>query len=71
MVSALQRHRVCPKVNGRAQPIVDADGAPVKGEANREKALALWHERVARERAPTNGLDNPDPASVAAQVRPT
>lgn len=49
-----------PKVDGsKAKPILDADGYPVKGRENKEKAFALWHETVERDRAPTKGLDNP------------
>jgi hypothetical protein len=48
-----------PKVKGNARPILDADGQPVRGEGNREQAMACWHEMVARAKAPTKGLDNP------------
>src|SRR5215475_5811111 len=49
----------CPKVNGRARPILDADGVPVKGEDSKERALACWHGMTVRDRAATRGLDNP------------
>ena len=47
-----------PKVNGKARPILDADGVPIKGKDNREQALSCWHEIVAREKAHTKGRDN-------------
>ncbi|HEY7308563.1 MAG TPA: hypothetical protein VH643_04275 [Gemmataceae bacterium] len=40
-----------PKVNGKAQPVLDADGMPIKGKDNREQALACRYEIVAREKA--------------------
>jgi integrase len=46
-------------VGGKASPIVDAEGQPVKGEGNRKKAFTVWQETVAREKAATRGLDNP------------
>ena len=48
-----------PKVNGNARPIVDANGCPVKGKDNENKALEIWHQAVVREHAPDRGLDNP------------
>jgi hypothetical protein len=51
--------RYCPKVNGKARPILDADGVPVKGENNKQQALDCWHEMTMPEKAPTKGLDNP------------
>jgi integrase len=48
-----------PKMGGKANPIVDAEGNPVKGPKNRDKAFAVWQETTAREKAGTLGLDNP------------
>src|SRR5262245_10896156 len=48
-----------PKINGKARPILDASGLPVKGKENRERAFDVWHQMVIREQAPTRGLDNP------------
>jgi integrase len=48
-----------PKVNGKARPLLDAEGMSIKGKDNREQALACWHEIVAREKAIIRGLDNP------------
>jgi hypothetical protein len=48
-----------PRISGKANPIVDADGLPVKGKDNREKAMAVWHQVVVRQQAPARGLDNP------------
>jgi hypothetical protein len=48
-----------PKIDGHAKPILDAEGQPVKGQENRDRAYALWAEMVARKNAATKGLDNP------------
>src|SRR5262249_23747146 len=47
-----------PKVAGKARPILDANGRPVKSRGNRDQAFALWSERMARRGDPGKGLAN-------------